>query len=86
MVHHRPRVAPVVGHEPKHAVDCGARRRRGGGRGGGGKKVWAAVVGVVDEDTVDMVWEKVREQQLVAVDDVAPRLADAPRRGEACRW
>ena len=46
-----------------------------------------AVVDVVDEDAVHIVWEKlaVREQQLAGVHDGAPRLADATGLGEAPR-
>ena len=45
----------------------------------------ASVVDVVDEDAADRVREEVREQQRAVVDDPAPCLADAPRRGEAPR-
>ena len=86
VVQHRPPVPVAVGQEAEHGVDLAGARGRWPGKGAG-EEVWPAVVDVVDEDAVHMVWEKlaVREQQLAGVHDGAPRLADATGLGEAPR-
>lgn len=59
------------------AADPGELRR------GAGEEERLPVVGVVDEDAPERVREDVREQQPAAVDDSAPRLADAAGRTSA---
>lgn len=86
MVEHEPPVASVGGGEKlKLAVDRRGGRQRRRRWGGAGEEVGAVVVDVVDEDAAHRAREEVREEQLVAVHDVAPRLADAPGHGEAPR-
>lgn len=54
-------------------------------QGGVGEEGRVSETIVHEDDAAHRVWQELREQQPAAIDDGAPRLAHAPRGGEAAR-